>query len=471
MQLRLVNVGLMRDATIEVDQFTVVMGPNNSGKSTLAAVLYAAMKAAQPFRDVYRLLYSFGAVQGEDWHPRHLNQGLHKLMGPIIDREAPMSDNTIWSTATRVSELLLKAYGQTFAAEVEAALGAPMSSLATRDPNNNQRRLPLKIQLSTPYWSLEMRLRGENTAISAKLLGGAVFPDSVKESVAEIEEINDPDFELFRIVRTWTHTLSEWLFSDFPLRAHYLPAARAGLLQSHRLVAAAMFQRSPMVGISEVSMPALSGVVADFVSEILMTEPVPRRRANEKRLLRLADKIESAVLHGSVHQSISGTGYPEISFNDEAGTYPLHRTSSMVSELAPIVLLLRQAIRPRDILIIEEPESHLHPETQATLAKLLFEASEDVSLFITTHSDFFLSQVNNEIRDLALREQQDTLPAIHAYWVDRSQEGSYLKRLDIDTWTGISEESFAHVAEALYDKQIQQQLALDGSVQDGMPDD
>jgi predicted ATPase len=50
--------------------------------------------------------------------------------------------------------------------------------------------------------------------------------------------------------------------------------------------------------------------------------------------------------------------------------------------------------RPNDLLIIENPESHLHPQGQARLGKLFALAAENgVQLFIETHSDHVLNGV------------------------------------------------------------------------------
>ncbi len=205
------------------------------------------------------------------------------------------------------AEALLQEYGFRFVAELEAGLGAPLSGLATRDKRG--RRLPLKIQIEDRLipWTVTIRLRGDSPGVTCEA------PDSVEVDMAGLplfllaragghgakgREQGDADIRY--AVSAYAESLGAALFSNFPAGAHYLPAARAGLLQSHRLVAAAMFQRSPLTGLGEVSMPSLSGVVADFVSEILLSEP--RRGA---RFSKVASEIEDSVLRGrsgSAHQ-------------------------------------------------------------------------------------------------------------------------------------------------------------------------
>ncbi len=59
----------------------------------------------------------------------------------------------------------------------------------------------------------------------------------------------------------------------------------------------------------------------------------------------------------------------------------------------PIITAILSA-RPGDLLIIENPESHLHPQGQARLGKMLALAAEHgVQLFVETHSDHVLNGI------------------------------------------------------------------------------
>jgi predicted ATPase len=133
----------------------------------------------------------------------------------------------------------------------------------------------------------------------------------------------------------------------------------------------------------------------------------------------------------------------------------------MVSELAPIVLFLKNTVNPRDLLIIEEPESHLHPASQLRFAKALAGlVKADVKILLTTHSDYFLTQISNFIRAANIREEaHHDLPTLKAadvgtYLFNATDNGTEVKELPITENDGIPDDSFAEIAEALYKERI-----------------
>lgn len=79
MEVRLNNIGIISESTIEIDGLTVVTGHNNSGKTTVGKVLYAIISAV------------------EDLHVHALvDKTEYALPDRAIDREAPTSNVVKW---------------------------------------------------------------------------------------------------------------------------------------------------------------------------------------------------------------------------------------------------------------------------------------------------------------------------------------------------------------------------------------
>ncbi len=72
----------------------------------------------------------------------------------------------------------------------------------------------------------------------------------------------------------------------------------------------------------------------------------------------------------------------------------------------PVVTAILKA-KPKDLLIIENPESHLHPAGQSMLGKLCcLAASGGVQIIIESHSDHFLNGVRVGIKEKLLHHEK-----------------------------------------------------------------
>ncbi|MDE0209697.1 MAG: AAA family ATPase, partial [Boseongicola sp.] len=170
-------------------------------------------------------------------------------------------------------------------------------------------------------------------------------------------------------------------------------------MHAHRVVVSSLVAGAPTGGLqSREPLPALSGVLSDFIRQLLELRPRESRRT--RRNQRLAESFEQGMLRGRIISNYE-TGYPEYSYMPQGWKreLPLMNASSMVSELAPVVLYLRHIVKPGDLLIIEEPESHLHPAMQVEFTKQLAAAvNAGIRVLITTHSEIVLEEIANLVR-------------------------------------------------------------------------
>ena len=146
----------------------------------------------------------------------------------------------------------------------------------------------------------------------------------------------------------------------------------------------------------------------------------------------------------------------------------LSQTSSMVSELAPLVLYLRGLVNPGDTLIIEEPEAHLHPGAQADMAvNLARMVRAGIRVIVTTHSDWLLQEIGNltragelekageEVSDLPISLQKEEV----GVWL--FQKDGKVEEIAYDGINGVEPMEYLDVAEDLYNRSARLQNRLE----------
>ncbi len=459
-QIAVENFGPIASGTISLRPLTVLIGPNNTGKSYLAMLTYAANHRAPSGGFHYRYVgqRAWGRIVAAR-RETGITSGAKKFLTKwqeSEDPERPTAPDSVIADMDRIVRSLFKLYGAELIEEIERCFGRDLTNLIRID-GTSRRRNCVEITHDDPRWTLRVNVRDPS---SAELL----VPPKVGRAFHESLTWLDRQFRRRRIrplEPLWEELVDATFrrcFSSFPNLAYYLPAARSGILQSHQLLASIIVSRSSFAGIEEMQVGKLTGVLSDFISHLLQMEPT-----DKAGLASVADYLESNVLRGKVAIRAVRPAYPEIIFKAGKGEFPLPVTSSMVSELAPVVLFLRYLVDPGEMLLIEEPESHLHPAVQRKFARAIARlVNSGVTVVLTTHSDYFLTEINNQIVAGSLPPKaQGKAGFAREECLDVSQVGAYLfkpvigkgttvRRMRVTKARGISQAEFARVNEELY---------------------
>lgn len=110
-----------------------------------------------------------------------------------------------------------------------------------------------------------------------------------------------------------------------------------------------------------------------------------------------------------------------------------------VSQVLPVLVQSFYA-PPNSIIIMEQPEIHLHPRAQANLADVLISAvkareegkDRNIQLIIETHSEHFLRRLQRRIA-----EEDELHELVVAYFANTDQHPASLEPLQIDLYGNI----------------------------------
>jgi len=105
-----------------------------------------------------------------------------------------------------------------------------------------------------------------------------------------------------------------------------------------------------------------------------------------------------------------------------------------VSQLLPVLVLCYYVPRGSTV-ILEQPEIHLHPSIQATLADVLIDVvkTRDVQVVVESHSEHLLRRLQRRIAEEAISPQDTAL-----YFCKMGQAASRIERLEVDMFGRIS---------------------------------
>ena len=499
LELTVSNLGPIAEGKIELRPMSVFVGPSNTGKSYLATLIYALhqffglsgyvrnvpMPAPTLFRRPLMLMprtsidLSAEDIDGlYDWDSAMRfsmeMEAVGQLRLPSHDPELPETVSLL------VRRALLDGVGhlsKVLDSEIVRCFGVGKAESLVHYPSNGSTNFSLRSPVSdalgySDAFSYEITVSAQGANIKATI------PDSMPVHTVQSarprwfsllpEDIVDgrEDSAGIYIAALSGGVLSRSVGS-LGQPAHYLPADRAGVMHAHQIAVRGLIAGASRVALrSESPMPVLSGVLGDFLEQLVAL-------ASERQYWGhgvhdgLAVQLEQGLLRGAVRVERSQIDYPSFSYRPDGWEkdLPLMNTSSMVSELAPVVLYLRHVVEPGDTLIIEEPEAHLHPAMQVEFVRLLAAAVKaGIRIIITTHSEWVLEELANlvlmselpmEHRDgIAGAEIALTPDEVGAWFFEPNSDGSgsVVKEIPLDKEMGKFPSEFGLVTAELYNR-------------------
>ena len=377
--------------------------------------------------------------------------------GPIKVGDMPNGLREVVANATRS---LADTYSSDFGREVVRCYGTEIASLVRRGKASDAAQL--EVGLSQPANGLVWEMQATDGRVRTKRWEDSGLSereiDIRSERLPLRELIEDPAYFLMRVM----FELDILNSGELTRTAHYMPASRSGILLGHRTLAGLIVGQASRAWVDPIEIPKLPGVITDLIQAILFLE---RIRPPSDELEKVISFLEGDVTRGIVDIE-QVAEYPEVFYRNEHGKFLLHQVSSMVSEVAPIVLYLKHLVRPGHLFIIEEPESHIDAENQMKLARaIVMLVNAKVRVLITTHSDYFVNQLNNllllsrvksQSRSARRYSSSEVLRPNHvgAYLFKPSAEGSMVEALDVTAEEGIPTFPFTDTHSALYNEAI-----------------
>jgi len=155
---------------------------------------------------------------------------------------------------------------------------------------------------------------------------------------------------------------------------------------------------------------------------------------NENRFSEIAIEIEEHIQQKNKTSYVqTEVGGNEIKINVKKGLdIDLYNASSSIKQLTPLLLYLRYRAQENDLLIIDEPEMNLHPESQAKLLEVLgMLVNAGVNVLLTTHSPYFMSHLNNLISGDMTNDETREKQAKSLYLED---DRAFLKPEDVSAY-------------------------------------
>ena len=393
-KLRLSNIGIVRQAEIELQTITVLTGANNSGKSTIGKVLYSIATVQNMIGDDSILINKYKSIlnelsgisrwiRSEDYEKlydetsyifssiikdRPIRWGRREEYPHLEDLSIPEKFDLLDEKIEQMNSYIKEFENDSKNSEnLKISINNLKNRVSKSQDDKATKILTLDDMLSNEFSGRYTSANDQKTYSSIELL-----EDNGDEVCLYIED-KRIDFEKskFDVSRKYSEIiyLDDPFLLDDPFTRPMNPYRQEnGHLGGYK------HRRNTLTQINKASRQR------NFFDESIQDENIRQ--------------IFSKVLGGKIHRVNGGYVYENPEFSSEISFDSL---SAGMKSFSTIQMLMEYGLlNNAEYLILDEPETHLHPEWQVRFAELvvLLSVHFPIRILVTSHSPYFIEAID-----------------------------------------------------------------------------
>ncbi len=384
MQLIIDKIGKIRHAAIDINGLTVIAGKNDTGKSTVGKVLYAIFRALE-MGDAFFDYMKKNEILNEYVRPLCRKY----IASPSLDADLKQQ----LAQLLKISELLLT---QEDSVDKLGKLNVP--------------------QLLTLIGNIERSLVGKNETDIAD------YAQHAKQGFFAVQQASIEEKMAFNFERTF-----DVMFNGTVLNSKHKELGYCEVLQKNNQVLRAKIVSDRLtVQLDTILTQSIFRdvvyVESPFVLERVQTQRKPHWNELKHALRRKAvpknwkEETGNKQIVEFIQKNILGKA--QISFNEDLDDFvyqvdeqaeklTMANVACGVKSFVLLLLLLKLNILNKEtLLVLDEPENHLHPEFQIKYAQMIaLLVKEGFSVVLTSHSPTFIQALNYYARKLEVQSK------------------------------------------------------------------
>ncbi|MGL5639029.1 MAG: AAA family ATPase [Cetobacterium sp.] len=380
-ELLIENIGKVKLADIKLDTITIVAGVNNTGKSTISKILYSGMKPSSEIgRERVCVELSDEVVNCLE----NLSEKTKEKVGSLIDliyTELKNKRFTLLQRRIEELEVIVEENG---------------------DDNDNLLVSNLKINLLIKDTDILKNYLEDD-------LGNLLNEDMNREKRIKIKR---DDIELIDYSPKNNNEDNKTLM-------------RMGIVRNNEIYNVLYISTPYILDKIKYSTNFLTMIEEDLMNDFqrnFFSRGVINLSKTKSTRREIEEIIEN-IIGGNLYLKTPQEIVYKMKKGEEVQDVSLNNTATGIKSLGILLQLLSNAsIKENSILILDEPEVHLHPEWQVKLAEILIKLTIhlNIKIFINSHSSEF-------IEALQVYSIKNKVTGLNAYLAEEENEVTIFK--------------------------------------------